>query len=815
MAHFPKKVLITFSAQLAIFFGLGIVSIVTARVLGPTGRGAFTLVTFTMNVVQMVTNLGLYLANNYYGGRQKKPLEQLASNSIYYSVLASLVGGLGFVVLYPFLSANVLQHVPLSLFLIGLISLPFLQLLTFFENLILLRDRVGAYNVLVAFRFALYGIIVSLFTLLFHFGVVGAVAGWTIAMAVGGVALVWYFQREHGLTWRLHPALLKQSIRYGLRGWLAGTVSFLNGRLDLLFVSYYLPLAQVGIYSISLAMVELFRKFGSTIGTLIYPRVSVSSDEAANQFTPRIFRSVLWILTVGAIVAAILAQWAITLVFGSSYREAVLPFQILLPSAVLWGSASVIGNDLAGRGRLIANSIFSLVIGVVAVVTCVVLIPHYGIIGAAWTNNLTFGFGAVLFIAYFQRISRVPWRQLFLPSTWDLVYYIRLCTRVWRRLFVRRRPAVHQKANIVLFGNITAPNFVRWVEGMAQHYTVHVIAYHFPQQKHKTIQKLPKQIPVTLCTFAPAGSSVLRRLSTAWHNLRTIRAALRRIQPDLINIHYILPGPLLFAFFDQPRIVVSVWGSDVVYRDERTARRAQPYVEYIAAIAQHITATSQFLLTTYRQRTQGIASYVPLTQVAFGADIEAIVPHTHDHTPPVIGFAKSLEEHYGIMELVSAVAALHQEKVALRLHIAGDGPLRKRIEEFCAAQHISDIVRILGWQEREAMHQFYAQCDLFAMPSHFESFGVAALEAAAAGLPVVATRVGGIPEAAKDGETAILVPDHDPLALQKALRQLCQDPALRQRLGSAGKKYVTSNFTWKSCFQAMTQVFDRELQHHD
>lgn len=815
MAHFPKKVLITFSAQLAIFFGLGIVSIVTARVLGPSGRGAFTLVTFTMNVVQMVTNLGLYLANNYFGGRQKKPLEQLASNSIYYSAIASIVGAIGFVALYPLISATLLQHVPLSLFLIGLISLPFLQLLNFFENLILLRDRVGAYNILVAFRFALYGIVVSVFTLLFHFGVTGAVVGWTSAMAIGALALVWYFRREHGITWRLHPTLLKQSIRYGLRGWIAGTVSFLNGRVDLLFVSYYLPLAQVGIYSIALAIVELLRKFGSTIGTLIYPRVSVSSDAAANQFTPRIFRNVLWILTAAAIVAALVAEWAITLIFGPSYREAVRPFQILLPAAVLWGSASVIGNDLAGRGRLIANSIFSLIIGAVAIITCVLLIPRYGIIGAAWTNDLTFGFGALLFVAYFQRITKVPWRQLFLPSSWDVIYYLRLGTLLWRRLFVRRKPIADRRARLVLFGNIAAPNFVRWAEGLAHTYEVHVVAYRFPQQKHKTVQSLPRHIPLTVCTFATAGSSFAQRLRAVVRNFRTVRSVVRQIRPDLINIHYILPGPLLFAFFDQPRIVVSVWGSDVVYRDAATAGRAQPYVEYIAAIAQHVTATSNYLLELYRQRTRGIATHVPVTRVPFGADVQAIVPHTQNHTPPVIGFAKSLEEHYGIMELLKAVAILHHEGVALHLQIAGDGPLRGAIEEFCAAQQLNGIVKILGWQERLAMNQFYAQCDLFAMPSHYESFGVAAVEAAAAGLPVVATNVGGIQEAVKDGETAILVPDHNPIALQNALRTLCEDPALRLRLGRAGQQYVTTHLTWQACFAAMRKVFDHELQHHD
>ena len=103
----------------------------------------------------------------------------------------------------------------------------------------------------------------------------------------------------------------------------------------------------------------------------------------------------------------------------------------------------------------------------------------------------------------------------------------------------------------------------------------------------------------------------------------------------------------------------------------------------------------------------------------------------------------------------------------------------------------------MGQVSNEQVIHYLHEMDIFVMPSLQESFGVAAVEAAAAGLPVIASHVGGLPEVVMEGETGFLVPPADLEALSGRLAQLIAAPALRHRLGEAGRAFVEAHFDWQ------------------
>jgi glycosyltransferase involved in cell wall biosynthesis len=119
-----------------------------------------------------------------------------------------------------------------------------------------------------------------------------------------------------------------------------------------------------------------------------------------------------------------------------------------------------------------------------------------------------------------------------------------------------------------------------------------------------------------------------------------------------------------------------------------------------------------------------------------------------------------------------------------RLVVAGDGPQRPELERL--AQELRVDVSFVGSVGRERIVELMRGADLFAFPSRYEAFGIALLEAMAAGTPAVAARVGGIPEFASDGDNALLVPPDDVDALAAALTRLAKDDALRDRLAAGG-----------------------------
>jgi glycosyltransferase involved in cell wall biosynthesis len=136
---------------------------------------------------------------------------------------------------------------------------------------------------------------------------------------------------------------------------------------------------------------------------------------------------------------------------------------------------------------------------------------------------------------------------------------------------------------------------------------------------------------------------------------------------------------------------------------------------------------------------------------------------------------------------------LSSEFPRLRLEIAGEGPELVNLQELARAIQVADRVRFLGWQRD--MVSVFKVWDIFAMASVTEGFPMAALEAMAQSLPVVATRVGGLPEMVEDGRTGYLVPPSDPSSLASRLRTLILDVNRRHEMGSLGLRRVRENFS--------------------
>ncbi len=119
---------------------------------------------------------------------------------------------------------------------------------------------------------------------------------------------------------------------------------------------------------------------------------------------------------------------------------------------------------------------------------------------------------------------------------------------------------------------------------------------------------------------------------------------------------------------------------------------------------------------------------------------------------------------------------------------------------------ISDIVTFLGRRAQESLPYYYSSADVVVMPSLYESFGLAALEAMACGTPVVASDVGGLSFIVRDGETGYLVPEGDPLALKNCLQRLLFDRELRARLGKRAA-VVAREYAWSNVADQMEMVY--------
>jgi glycosyltransferase involved in cell wall biosynthesis len=155
------------------------------------------------------------------------------------------------------------------------------------------------------------------------------------------------------------------------------------------------------------------------------------------------------------------------------------------------------------------------------------------------------------------------------------------------------------------------------------------------------------------------------------------------------------------------------------------------------------------------------------------------------------------------------VAALASMETGWRAAFVGEGPLRTEIAGELKRRGLGQRVALLG--SRDDVVDLLARADVFVLSSRSEGFPVSILEAMAAGLPVVATDVGGVSEAVLHRETGLLVPPNDPGALAAALDRLVRDPQLRLRLGTAGRERVRQHFDLAPFRRAHLELYRRLL----
>jgi glycosyltransferase involved in cell wall biosynthesis len=189
------------------------------------------------------------------------------------------------------------------------------------------------------------------------------------------------------------------------------------------------------------------------------------------------------------------------------------------------------------------------------------------------------------------------------------------------------------------------------------------------------------------------------------------------------------------------------------------------------------------------------------------------LPHRSGIAEIVVGTAGRLVELKGIEYLIRAVAALRNDFPALRLEIAGSGPHRVRLEEEVARADLAGRVKFLGWIGD--IGSVLSRWDVFVLPSLEEGFPVAALDAMAAGLPVVATAVGGVPELIEDEKSGWLVPPRDVEALTARLRLLLVNLELRQSVGAAAFARVRDHFNAAQMANAFGRLYDELLSEFE
>lgn len=306
----------------------------------------------------------------------------------------------------------------------------------------------------------------------------------------------------------------------------------------------------------------------------------------------------------------------------------------------------------------------------------------------------------------------------------------------------------------------------------------------------------------------------VRRPINPWRDLAgflELTRLLRRERPDIVHANSSkagVLGRLAAAAAGVPIRIFTVHGWAFAARSGLPSRAygwadrlVRPLTTVTICVSEHDRVTGVRARTCSAERTVVIRN--------------AVAPETeprarHDRPRPLLVSVGRLKAPKDFITLVRALALLPAG--CCDALIVGDGPDRPELEAELRKLGIEDRVRLAG--QRDDVRTLLADADLFALSSVSEGLPVSVLEAMAAELPVVASRVGGVPELVVDGENGFLVPPRDPRELAVALKRLVDDGDLRRHLGAVGRVRAETRFNLNGFRRAHLELYAAELARH-
>jgi glycogen(starch) synthase len=301
-------------------------------------------------------------------------------------------------------------------------------------------------------------------------------------------------------------------------------------------------------------------------------------------------------------------------------------------------------------------------------------------------------------------------------------------------------------------------------------------------------------------TLAMGHSMIRAGLASSW-------------RPDVVHAHDWLvahPAIALAEFFDVPLVSTihateagrhSGWVSGAISRQVHAVeswlvRESDSLITCSTSMGDEITELFGPGLAESRVIRNGI-----------DARLWPFARRTIHDGPATLLYLGRLEYEKGVHDAIAALPRIRRTHPGTTLVIAGDGTQEDWLRELARKHKVLKAIRFVGRVDHDRLVTLLHDCDAAVLPSHYEPFGIVALEAAATGAPLVTSTAGGLGEAVIDGETGMSFPPRDVAALATAVRAVLDDPAGAQRRAVAARERLDSTFDWNTVAAETAQVY--------
>lgn len=400
-------VFMTYVGNYLLAFAVGVL---VTRALGPEGRGIYAVFLVAVSITQAVVGLGMNVSSIYHIGKKAFRLKDIVSNGQFVVLTSTAMAGLLVLVAAPIFGSRLLEKdVPYWLFVFAVPLFVNFNILTailqggsrFLEMNVVVLTRPLGMLVLVSIGMAVGGLSIASVLV---FWLIASLATMIVGLALVGFGNI-DLRTVLGPKWRI----LKEQVRFGVQGQIGNLLQLLNYRLDSLLVLLFVNAAGVGFYAgVGVPMTESIWFLANAVAVVLLPRLTEARAEDAAALTPVVCRHTLWISLAGAVILGVLSPVLVPALFGDEFSPAVAPVLWLLPGTVAASGTKILASYVFSQGKPLINSYITIATVALTVVLDLVLIPPFGVAGAAAASSGAYTLSLVLSLWAYRRLSGQP-----------------------------------------------------------------------------------------------------------------------------------------------------------------------------------------------------------------------------------------------------------------------------------------------------------------------------------------------------------------------------------------------------------------------
>jgi O-antigen/teichoic acid export membrane protein len=399
-------------------FGL-LLSVLITRLLGPEGKGIFSLFTTTAMFLFLIGKMGVGQASIYYSGLEKFDRKEVAGNAIIGGGLISIIISTLFCIFVTFNNTFFLKGLSIvAIYLLILVAL--FRLLNLFGKFVFLaNNNIIFFNLFGITIVLLPTLLIYIFSIFFHIDLQTVIYLYSLGLLINAILIMIILFSKGLINPRFKYPIIKELIKFGTKSNVGNISKNMLLRIDIYLIAFFLSTTQVGLYSVAAGLMDRYMRIPEAISVILFQHVSSSTQDKSDIISSKVFKYTIYILIPISCGLWFLVDPLIKILYPN-FNDSIAPALILLPGVFMFSLYSILSGIFLGKGKVNFHLINSTSFAALNVILNIFLIPKMGIKGAALASTIAYSLANISGLIFFSKITNIKIGKLIIIESKEL-----------------------------------------------------------------------------------------------------------------------------------------------------------------------------------------------------------------------------------------------------------------------------------------------------------------------------------------------------------------------------------------------------------